>query len=140
MVDEGGVGLGLGSGLGRAALFLGPSLASASINLLFEPSITYCESSACPSSPGGPRRCSGGSALGLFDRGSSGKTVDCTTGTRGICGNKDILSKLMSNAVSVGLTSLSGILWGGDALMFGKFPSISIGIDSNIRHLGSTGM
>ena len=54
--------------------------------------------------------------------------------------NSDIWSNVMSAAKSGGLARFLGILGGNETLMFGKFASISGDIDSNCRHLGSTGI
>ena len=78
--------------------------------------------------------------MGFLDGGPLEKIErvdDTPDGTRTI---RDIWSNLMSKAASVGLARFVGILRGGDALMFGKFASISVGIEFNCRHLGSTGM
>ena len=78
--------------------------------------------------------------MDLLGGGSSGMAVYFAMEARGICDNRVILSKLMSKAVSAGLASFAGILKGGESLMFGKFASTSVGIDTNIRHFGSTGI
>ena len=78
--------------------------------------------------------------MGFLGGGPSEKIEHADGVPEGTCTIRDIMSNLMSKASPAGLARFVGILRGGDTLMFGKFPSMRVGIEFSCRHLGPPGM
>ena len=138
-VAPSGFAVALGSGLGRAAFFLGVVLASASARRLFTPPFSYFVSSACPSSPSSGRW-SGSPVFAFFHGGPSGRTAFGATGAFGSGPGRGRIAMVTSKAFAGGSARLPGILNGGKSLRLGKFDSAVFDNPSDTRHLGSKGM